>query len=75
MIDNLGFNVKKENISHPMFKNLVKYIHIIIQSEGMYNGTYGFNTDKFRVLRSLFMNKIEHKKPQVKRFKRRILVD
>lgn len=49
-IDNLAYNVKKGAISHPLFKDLVEYIPIIIQTEGIYHGTYGCDTDKFRVL-------------------------
>ena len=49
-IENLKYNVKKGSISHPLFDDLIEYIPIIIQTEGIYHGTYGFDTDKFRVL-------------------------
>ena len=49
-IDNLAYIVKKGAISHPLFKDLVEYIPIIIQTEGIYHGTFGFDTDKFRLL-------------------------
>ncbi len=49
-IDNLTYNVKKGAISHPLFKDLIEYIPIIIQTEGLYHGTFGFDTDKFRLL-------------------------
>lgn len=49
-IDNLAHIVKTGAISHPLFKDLIEYIPIIIQTEGIYHGTFGFDTDKFRFL-------------------------
>ena len=49
-INNLAHIVKIGAISHPLFKDLIEYIPIIIQTEGIYHGTFGFDTDKFRLL-------------------------
>jgi len=49
-IDNLKYNVNKDRISHPLFKDLVEYIPIIIQTEGVFHGTFGLDTDTFRVV-------------------------
>ncbi|KKN28731.1 hypothetical protein LCGC14_0851230 [marine sediment metagenome] len=49
-IDNLAHIVKTGAISHPLFKDLIGYIPIINQTEGLYHGTFGFDTDKFRLL-------------------------
>lgn len=49
-IENLAHNVKKGAISHPLFKNIIEYIPIIVQTDGLYHGTFGYDTDKFRLL-------------------------
>ncbi len=49
-IDNLKYNVEKGKISHPLFNDLVEYIPIIIQTEGIFHGTFGVDTDTFRVV-------------------------
>lgn len=48
--DNLKYCIEKGIISHPLFNNLVEFIPIIIQTEGVYHGTFGFDTDTFRVV-------------------------
>ncbi len=49
-IENLVYNVNKGAISHPLFKDLIEFIPIIIQTEGLYHGIFGYDTDKFRLL-------------------------
>lgn len=49
-IENLKYNIREGKISHPLFNDLVEYIPIIIQTEGIFHGTFGFDTDTFRVV-------------------------
>ncbi len=51
-IDNLVYCVKNGSISDPFFEDVVEYIPIILQTEGVVHQFYGFDTDKFRVLLS-----------------------
>lgn len=48
-IDNLKYSIEKGIISHPLFNDLVEFIPNVIQTEGVFHGTYGFDTDTFRV--------------------------
>jgi len=49
-IENLAYTIEKGGIKHPLFNDIVEYIPIIIQTEGIFHGTFGFNTNKFQVL-------------------------
>jgi hypothetical protein len=49
-IDNLKYSIENGIISHPLFNDLVEFIPIVIQTEGVYHGTFGFDTDTFRVV-------------------------
>ncbi len=50
--DNLAYSVKNGSISNPFFEDIVEYIPIILQTEGVVHKLYGFDTDKFRTLLS-----------------------
>jgi len=49
-IENLVYNIEKSSIEHTLFEDIVKYIPIIIQTEGIFHEIYGYTTNKFRIL-------------------------
>lgn len=49
-MDNLKYNIEQGTISHPLFTDIVEYIPIIIQTEGIFHESFGVNTDTFRVI-------------------------